>query len=90
MASIVSELVDVLPKLASCHTKGLLSSSATKASFPESVLLSKSSRSGPRVDVTNAHATNADSKNSVVATSSVSALLRGARNMAIIAGSALY
>lgn len=89
VASTVSELVDVLPKLAACYSKGLLSSNVTKTSFPESVLLSKSSRSGLRVDVTNAHATSVDSKNSVP-TSSVNALLKEARNIVITARSALY
>lgn len=88
VASTVSELVDVLPKLAACHGKGLLSSNVTKASPLASNLFAQSSRSTIRVDA-NARAGSVDIKNSVP-TSTVNALLKEARNVVITARSALY
>lgn len=88
VASTVSELVDILPKLVVCHGKGLLSSNVTKTAFTASDLFSKFSTSSLRVDA-NTKVGTVDMKNSVP-TSSVNALLMEARNVVITARSALY
>ena len=83
VASTVSELVDVLPKIATCHTAGLLASNATKAANHLNFAMSSSSS---RV---HAHVSDVDSKNGVP-TASVMALLKEARNVVIAARSALF
>jgi len=82
VASTVSELVDVLPKIATCHTAGLLASNATKAGNLHFATSASSSR-------IHAHVSDVDSKNGVP-TASVMALLKEARNVVIAARSALY
>ena len=76
VASTVSELVDVLPKIASCHAAGLLVSNVTGTQNLNFGLYSRN----------HAKASSGD----VVPAASVTALLKEARSVVIAARSALF
>ena len=86
MASVVSELVDALPKMAACHSTKFFASNVTRVDDTGSMLHSKAnthyliSARAPSADV--------DSKNGVP-TRAVTALLKEARHIVIAARSAL-
>ena len=82
VASTVSELVDVLPKIASCHAAGLLASNVTRTENLNFGLYSTSASSLRN----HAKASSGD----VVPTASVTALLKEARSVVIAARSALF
>ena len=76
VASTVSELVDVLPKIASCHAAGLLVSNVTGLQNLNFGFYSRN----------HAKASSGD----VVPAASVTALLKEARSVVIAARSALF
>lgn len=87
VASTVSELVDVLPKIAACHASTALISNVTQDKDADSKLFSMSSAS-LRVEAS-APSADVDGKNGVPV-GSVTALLKEARHVIIAARTSLY